>query len=461
MKLTDIHIVYFIGVGGIGMSALARWFKFLGKEVYGYDRTSTPLTEKLIDEGIEIHFEDNVALIPHQVLSKPDETLVVFTPAIPIDHLEFNFLKDKGLRIMKRSEVLGLITEELNTVAVAGTHGKTTTSSMIAHILASTNTNSVAFMGGILQGYESNLIISGEEAGDSIAIVEADEFDRSFLKLYPNVAVITSADPDHLDIYGDHDSLKFSFANFIENIRKNGALVISEQIARDFDLSGLSHEITYGIDAGKCFASNIRVENGSFYFNFHGLGVHIKDTKIQMPGFHNIENAVAAIAVCLILKLTPEQIREGLESYQGVKRRFEYRIRRDDLVYIDDYAHHPSEISALLESVKALYPNRKITAVFQPHLFTRTRDFAEGFASSLDLADEVILLEIYPARELPIAGITSEIILNNMATEEKRICKDDELLSLLANREIDVLLTIGAGDIDRFVLPIQEMLAKG
>jgi len=458
MKLNDIHIVYFIGIGGIGMSALARWFRHLGREVYGYDRTRTPLTNQLEEEGIPIHYKDEVELIPANVTQEIAETLVVFTPAIPIDHREFNFLRDKGFKILKRSEVLGMITAGLQTVAVAGTHGKTTTSSMIAHVLHHANIPAVGFLGGILQGYESNLILSGNQPERSIAVVEADEFDRSFLKLYPDLAVVTSMDADHLDIYGDYESLRSSFSEFIQQVRSKGFLVVNERLSEVLEMQDIDNKVSYGIDRGLCCASNIRIVEGCFTFDFSGMGVHINDIRLGMPGYHNVENAVAAIAACLHLNVNAAVIKDGLEGYRGVKRRFEYRVKEEHVIYIDDYAHHPAEIDALAASVRALYNDRKVTAVFQPHLYSRTRDFATEFAQSLDRFDEVILLEIYPAREIPIEGVSSRIIYDGMRMSNKRMCKDEDLVNQLREMELEVLLTIGAGNIDRLVEPIEKML---
>ena len=411
MTLDKKHSVYFIGIGGIGMSALARWFLLQGKKVAGYDRTETPLTRKLQAEGIDVHYHDQTDLIPENIRNDQENTLVVFTPAIPKNHQEFNFLQSKGFEIRKRSEVLGMITRNLYTVAVAGTHGKTTTSSMIAHILKTAARDSVAFLGGIVQGYESNLIIQGEPSDKTITVVEADEYDRSFLRLFPDIAVITSADADHLDIYQDHESLKSSFRDFIRNIHPDGMLYIKHAIANELLNQFTMKHQTYALDSGDNRAENIRVEGGYFRFDYESRAQRIRDLKLSIPGYHNIENAIAAISVALNLGIDGISIRNALENFGGVKRRFEYVIKSKKLVYIDDYAHHPAEISAFLKSVKALYPNRKVTAIFQPHLFTRTRDFADGFAQSLEVVDEIWLMDIYPARELPLPGVTSELIL--------------------------------------------------
>ncbi len=441
------------------MSALARWFIHLGKEVYGYDKTETPLTRKLYQEGAEIHYDDAVESIPEVIKSTKEDVLVVITPAIPKDHRELNYLQNKKYAVYKRSEVLGLITNDLYSVAVAGTHGKTTTSSMIAHILKITGKSSVSLIGGILQGYESNLIIEGDHTPKTIAVLEADEYDRSFLKLSPDIAVVTSADADHLDIYLQHDEMKSSFRQFIEKVKPNGHVFVNESLTSW--LINEKSEITnhaYALDKGENKASNLHIAGTDFVFDFNGEKEKIKGIKMPIPGNHNAENAVAAIAVALQLGIEGKSIRSALSSFKGVKRRFEYQIKRNDLVYIDDYAHHPTELKAFLSSVKSLYPHKKITAIFQPHLFSRTRDFADGFAESLEMADEVILMNIYPARELPIEGVTSKSIYEKMKNPDKIIAKDNEILSIVSGINPEVILTIGAGDIDRFVQPIRELL---
>lgn len=457
MKLKDIHSVYFIGIGGIGMSALARWFNANNYFVAGYDKTITPLTQKLEAEGISVHYEDSVELIPTKVSSDNKTSLIVYTPAVPIEHLEFNFLKDNGFEILKRSQVLGELSKNYFTIAVAGTHGKTTTSSMIAHILKSSGRNCTAFVGGIMANYDSNLII-GKDVEDNIIVVEADEFDRSFLTLHPDIAVITAVDADHLDIYGSADSLKDSFKDFIRNIKKNGKLFIEEKSARKIDMETLDQVDfeTYGLESGQIHAEKTSVLNGEFNFDFNGTNTQINDLTLPLPGFHNVENCVAAISVADELKIDTENIRKALNEYKGVKRRFEYIIRTNDLIFIDDYAHHPEEIRALLKSTRALFPTKKITVIFQPHLFTRTRDFADEFSETLSLADEVILLDIYPARELPIDGVNSEMLLTAINSSEKGVCAKEELIGELENKYLDVLITVGAGDIDALVQPIKE-----
>jgi len=460
VKVDKYHIVYFLGIGGIGMSALARWFNIRQKKVFGYDRTPTALTDRLQQEGMLIHFEDTVDRIPAEVTSDKANALVVYTPAIPGDHQGLNYLKSEGFTVKKRSEVLGMITEGHFTIAVAGTHGKTTITSMIAHILTQNHVSCTAFVGGILQGYESNLISAGRQDQSTRIVVEADEYDRSFLRLQPDMAVVTSNEADHLDIYGDLSSLRSSFRSFVRQIRKDGQLFINAGIAHDFDPDPGVQFATYGIESGQCQAKNIRTESGAFVFDFKHGGHEVKDIKLSIPGYHNVENATAAMSVAAALQVDYSGIKRAIESYKGVKRRFEYIIKNNDLVYIDDYAHHPTEISALLKSVKALFPGKIITAVFQPHLFSRTRDFSDAFANSLSEADEVILMNIYPAREKPIEGVTSEMLLEKITSKDKKIVRDEQLLEELAGRNIDVLLTIGAGNIDRYVQPIQRLLGE-
>lgn len=460
MKLEQYDSIYFIGIGGIGMSALARWFKHKGMRVAGYDRTPTPLTHELIEEGMEIHFDDKVEFIPGYI--NKEKTLVVFTPAIPKNHVEHNYLKTQGYTILKRSEVLGLLTKNYKTIAVAGTHGKTTTSSLIAHILKSAGKDMVAFLGGITANYESNLVIHGEVNANTIVVAEADEFDRSFLRLFPHTAVVTSADADHLDIYGDHLQMLSSYKEFMSQIVRKGNLILHESIAL------LANEIqhvkkeTYGMSRGQFFAGNIVPISRDGFFEFDLLGLDRKFDKIKLgvPGFHNMENAIAAILVAQKFGVDDKTIREALLSFRGVKRRFEFVIRKNDLVYIDDYAHHPTEIEAFLKSLKEMYKGKKITVIFQPHLFTRTRDFAEGFSKSLSLADEVLLMDIYPAREEPIAGVTSDMLFNDITSPVKIRCSKNDVLQKLEDLNVEVLATIGAGDIDTFVKPIKELLSK-
>jgi UDP-N-acetylmuramate--alanine ligase len=460
VKLAQYENIYFLGIGGIGMSALARWFIKQGLKVSGYDRTATTLTASLENEGMKVHFDDAVASIPAEVVNNKDKTLVVFTPAIPKDHKEYNFLKENNYTIMKRSEVLGLISRDYMTVAVAGTHGKTTTSSMVAHLLKTARKNMVAFLGGITTNYDSNLVMHGSASADTIAVAEADEFDRSFLRLFPKIAIVTSADADHLDIYGDHESLITSFKDFIKQIQADGHLIIHESIAERLasDIHHVEKNI-YSMSRGQFFAGSITAKSGFFEFDLHGFG-KVEHIRLGVPGFHNIENAVAASIAAWKCGVDLPTIKKGLESFTGVKRRFEFVIRHERLVYVDDYAHHPTEIEAFLKSMKSMYPRKKLTAIFQPHLFTRTRDFAEGFSQSLSLADEVLLMDIYPARELPIPGVDSDMLFKDITSPVKIRCNKKDLLDKLEKLDIEVLATIGAGDIDTFVEPIHKMLKK-
>ncbi|MCH7413387.1 UDP-N-acetylmuramate--L-alanine ligase [Belliella sp. R4-6] len=460
MNVRNLHSVHFLGIGGIGMSALARWFNHLGIKVSGYDKTPSPLTEKLEEEGMEISFEDAIENIPSQVKDFKEKTLIVWTPAMPKDSEQLNFFINEGFELRKRAAVLGMITADLPTVAVAGTHGKTTTSSMVAHLLKHGGKNIAAFLGGITQNYQSNLILHDESGQDVTVVVEADEFDRSFLHLHPNVAILTSVDPDHLDIYGDDQVMKAGFSDFIDLIAPNGKLYIQskafENLAKG-DYKALS-VTKYGIDKGAIHASNVKALPGYFSFDFVNEAEEIRNLELRMPGYHNVENVLPAIAIALDLGIDKEAIREGLKTFRGVKRRFETHVQKEDRVYIDDYAHHPEEIRAFLNSVKAMYPTKRLTAVFQPHLFTRTRDFAEGFSDSLSLADEVVLLDIYPAREQPIEGVTAGMLLANIRSGMKSLQTKESLLTYLNVSKPEVLVTIGAGDIDRLVGPIAKWM---
>ncbi|MCY7353335.1 MAG: UDP-N-acetylmuramate--L-alanine ligase [Cytophagaceae bacterium] len=460
MHFQQLRNIYFLGIGGIGMSAIARWFNVNGYRVAGYDRTPTLLTEALQTEGIAIHFEDDIRHIPAEFLSHPDATLVVRTPAVPADHAEWNYLEKQGFQIMKRSQVLGLLAQRMFLVAVAGTHGKTTTSSMVAHVLRHAGRNCTAFLGGITQNYGTNFLPNDEtdDLSSVICVVEADEFDRSFLTLFPDVAIVTSTDADHLDIYGDGDQVLQSFGKFVGQIKPGGQLFMRKGLTLAAQTQADVQE--YGLGEGAFQAKNIRIEAASFVFDIQFPAGICEGVVLQLPGFHNAENATAAFAACLSVGLSAEQIRAGLNTYLGVKRRFEYHIRRPNIVYIDDYAHHPTEIEAFLSSVRALYPGKKITAVFQPHLFSRTRDFLDGFARALSLADELVLLDIYPAREKPIPGVTSELLLDKVQLKDKLLCRKSEVVALVSQRPLDVLVTIGAGDIDQLVGPLREVLTS-
>jgi UDP-N-acetylmuramate--alanine ligase len=463
LDLSTIHNVYFLGIGGIGMSALARWFKRQGCQVSGYDLTPTPLTTQLENEGIPVHFTDDPTLIPGYILKEREASLIIYTPAIPQNHQEYQFLKKEGFTIYKRAQVLGKITEGYFTVAIGGTHGKTSTTAMASHILTFSQKNCTAFIGGIVKNYDSNLIAG--EGTDQIVVTEADEFDRSFLNLHPNLCIVTSVDADHLDIYGKDEEVKEGYASFVRQCSPTGTALLQTKVMeqlRNRLSEGPARLLSYGLEEGNYRAQNVyfQLTDGKSCFIFdmiHPKGV-IKEMQLYAPGFHNVENAIAATAAALQVGIPPAAIKEALSTFEGVKRRFDY-ILTQPLIFIDDYAHHPTEIQALLESVKAIYPNKKITVIFQPHLYSRTRDFVEGFAESLSLADELILLPIYPARELPMEGITSDIIIQKVNTRAT-LCSKENLLEHLAAQELEVVLTVGAGDIDQLVIPIRELLEK-
>ena len=443
------------------MSALARWFHRQGLRVSGYDRTLSSLTSELQQEGISIHYVDEISEIPPQVVQKKESTLVVYTPAIPKNHKGFDYLLKNGYTLMKRSQVLGKLTENRFTIAVAGTHGKTTTSTMIAHIINYTGGNCDAFLGGISNNIGSNLLQSNKPVAQSVMVVEADEYDRSFLTLHPNITVITSADPDHLDIYGAKDAVLESFSDFIAQSTEGSQLIIKEGLEHLKPASRADINISsYALDGQGVSAKNVTIQGDVFVFDYESEEQTIRSINLKVPGFHNVENAVAACAATLKLGLAPEMIREALNAFSGVKRRFEYVVRSEQTIYIDDYAHHPVEINAFLSSVKALYPSRNLTAVFQPHLYSRTRDFMAEFGESLSLADEVLLLEIYPAREEPIPGVSSSSLLSYITADKKGVYTSDELLKHLIQARTEVLVTIGAGDIDKLVHPIGEIIRR-
>ncbi len=451
---------YFLGIGGIGMSALARFMKKQDSEVFGYDRTSTPLTAQLTQEGMVIGFEDSIEHIPEKIVQHKARSLIIYTPALPHNHQILHYLQKNKYTICKRSEALGMLTQSHFTVAVAGTHGKTTTSAMIAHLLYAAKKNMVAIVGGIIQGYESNFLIHGQPTRDTIFVVEADEFDRSFLRLHPNWAVITSAGADHLDIYKEQKTLEAAFKTFGELVPTNGKLCIQQAVAKKlFANNNALPIIKYALHGNNVRAENIQVCNGYFRFDYISPKHAIYNIALPISGEHNIENALAAITVCLALGLEENFIKKAFTSFKGIKRRFEYIIQQKNLVFIDDYAHHPTEIQTLLHSVKKLYPHKKITAVFQPHLYSRTKDFTEAFAQSLCLADEIFLLPIYPAREAPIAGVTSKCIFDRMHLAQKFLCKKDDLFDLLKkNTKLEIFVTIGAGDIAQLVQPLKKIL---
>ncbi len=448
-NLEHIKTLYFLGIGGIGMSALARYFREKGAAIHGYDRTPTPLTDELRAEGMVIHFEDNPAKIP----SNTD--LVIYTPAIPADLNEFAHLSNSGIPMIKRAEAIGRITSGKITIAVAGTHGKTSISALIAHILTGAGAPVAALIGGISKNYGTNYIRSGTE---EIMVVEADEFDRSFLHLHPDIAIISSMDADHLDIYGTAEELRKSFDGFAANIKPGGKLIIRDGL--EIRLNPDTRRIDYAAEErSEVFAHNLRVEDGRQYFDLYGCMDRRDRIGISVPGRHNVENAVAAIAACRAAGIGMDQIVSGIETFTGVRRRFDFRVRLENRVYIDDYAHHPRELEAFISAVRRLYPGRKITGMFQPHLYSRTRDFAQGFAQSLDLLDEAWLLDIYPARELPIPGVSSRMILELMTSGKMAILTRAEAMDRLQKSPPEIFLTIGAGDIDQMVEPIEKILS--
>jgi UDP-N-acetylmuramate--alanine ligase len=451
MTFKGIHSVFFLGIGGIGMSALARWFQQEGYAVAGYDKTPSPLTDALEAEGMQVIFTDSVESVPSQFRSTPEEVLVVWTPAIPKDSVLLHFFQ-QGFQIKKRAEVLGMITKDQYTVAVAGTHGKTSTSSLVAHLLKSAGKPVTAFLGGITQNYNSNLILSGKSK-EAVVVVEADEFDRSFLHLHPNEAVLTSADPDHLDIYGDEQTILEGFRQFLALVDKKGKIYIQSHALYRLEEPALAATDIreYGLRSDGIHAENIVAKPNSFVFDYIGSKNQIKGLELSIPGFHNVENALAAIAIALDHGVSEAQVREGIKTFLGVKRRFEIHSSQAGKIYIDDYAHHPEEIKACLSSVRAMYPSQRMTVIFQPHLFTRTRDFAPGFSESLSLADEVVLLPIYPARELPIPGVISEMLLEGIQAASKVCIPKNEVMEYLGSSAPEVLVTLGAGDIDRLV----------
>ena len=451
MTFKGIHSVFFLGIGGIGMSALARWFQQEGYAVAGYDKTPSPLTDALVEEGMQVIFADEVASVPAQFRSNSDEILVVWTPAIPKDAVLLHFFQ-QGFLLKKRAEVLGMITKDQYTIAVAGTHGKTSTSSLVAHLLKSAGKPVTAFLGGITQNYNSNLILSGKSK-EAVVVVEADEFDRSFLHLHPNEAVLTSADPDHLDIYGDEKTILEGFRQFLALVDKKGKIYIQRHALYRLEEPALAATDIreYGLRSDGIHAENIIAKPNSFAFDYIGSKNQIKGLELSIPGFHNVENALAAIAIALDHGVTEVQVREGIKTFLGVKRRFEIHSSQSGKIFIDDYAHHPEEIKACLSSVRAMYPSQRLTVIFQPHLFTRTRDFASGFSESLSLADEVLLLPIYPARELPIPGVESEMLLEGIQAAKKVCIPKNEVMDFLKASAPEVLVTLGAGDIDRLV----------
>ncbi|WP_016989691.1 UDP-N-acetylmuramate--L-alanine ligase [Flavobacterium sp. ACAM 123] len=445
MNLNQIHNVYFIGIGGIGMSALARYFKNIGKEVAGYDKTPTALTKELIDSGIAIHFDDSIDLIPKDFFI--ENTLVIITPAVPATHSEWKYFKEREYHIKKRAEVLGIITKDTFCFAVAGTHGKTTTSSILGHILYESGADVTAFIGGIVENYNSNLVGDGK----TVTVVEADEFDRSFLHLHPNIACITSMDADHLDIYGTSDAIEESFVEFANKVEDKNRLFITKELPLEGVTVALNEDAVYS-------AVNVRIDNGSYIFDVKTPNGILKDFRFGLPGKHNLMNALMAIAMAINFGTPTDAIAIALASFKGIRRRFSYQIKTEDLVYIDDYAHHPTEINAVHQAVRELYPDKKVLAVFQPHLFTRTKDFADAFAKSLAQFDELLLMDIYPARELPMEGITSEWLLGKIDNKKKKLVLKENVIEAILESDAQIIVTIGAGDIGELVGSIKKIL---
>lgn len=455
MNINTIQAVYFIGAGGIGMSALVRYFLSKGKKVGGYDRTPSELTEKLIKEGALIHYEENVDLIPEDFLH-PETTLIVFTPAIPSTHKELVYFQEHHFEIHKRAQVLGMLTQTEKGMCVAGTHGKTTTSTMAAFLLDHSHIGCNAFLGGISKNYQTNLLLSDKS---DYVVIEADEFDRSFHWLTPYATVITATDSDHLDIYGTREAYLESFRKYTSLIRPDGYLIIKEGLELQPNVQSGVTTYTYSVEKGDFHAENIRINDGEIYFDYISPLGNIKDIQLGVPVYVNIENGIAAMALAQIGGATPEEIKTAMPQFKGVDRRFDFKIKNSHIVFLSDYAHHPEEIRQSVTSIRRLYPNRKITAIFQPHLYTRTRDFYKEFANSLSLLDEVILLDIYPAREAPIPGVTSQLIYDNLRQGiEKSMCTKEQLIEVLKNKKLEVLITLGAGDIDNFVPQIYDLL---
>jgi len=453
-EIQDIRKIYFIGIGGIGMSALARYFKSKGKEVSGYDKTETTLTKQLTEEGIDIHYTDDVALAPK------DADVIVYTPAIPKSHQELGFYQQNGYDILKRSDILGMITRSSFNICVAGTHGKTTITTMIAHILRDSAYGCNAFLGGIAANYNSNFWSSER----NVCVVEADEYDRSFLKLSPDIAVISAMDADHLDIYGTPEEMGNAFIAFAGKIKKDGVLFSKFGLERSDELKAPAH-YTYGKPQADVYAEDIKLNNGGYLFNVKTPQGLIKDVQLYMGGLHNVENVSVAIGIANALGIDEEKIKSAVADFKGVKRRFEYIVpvkKEEDIVYVDDYAHHPAELEALIGGAKSLFKEKKCTVIFQPHLFSRTNDFADDFAKSLDMADEVIVLPIYPARELPMQGVTSKMITDRMKNTHKQLLDKDALLQWIEQTYISepkgLLITAGAGDIDKLIEPIKKII---
>lgn len=460
MQILNYKLYYFLGVGGIGMSALARYFNHYGKIVYGYDKTESPLTKQLQEEGIQIHFEDNDELLK-SLLSRfeENEILFIYTPAIPVTNSELLYVQKHQLNLQKRAWVLGEITKQFKTIAIAGTHGKTTTTSLVTHILKTAGINCFAFLGGISQNYNTNLILGDANDSEAFVVVEADEYDRSFLTLHPFISVITSVDADHLDIYGSQNAMHQSYLQFASQTQKNGILIVKKTV--DNDLNIKDKRLIYSLNLDTDFsATAIHIVDGQFCYDINSVIESVSQVAIGLPGLHNVENSIAAVAVAQQLGITGDVINKALRSFKGVKRRFDYRVKSKSIVYIDDYAHHPEELTAAITAAKQLYPDKVITGIFQPHLFSRTRDFVNEFAVSLDLLDVCVLLEIYPAREQPIDGVNAQWLLDKMTCKNKSLVKKEQVIDFLKTQQCEVVMTLGAGDIDTLIEPIEMYLKQ-
>ena len=458
MNVLNYKAYYFLGVGGIGMSALARFFNHYKKTVKGYDKTSTKLTNALQEEGIACHFEENLPELKNFLDKyKKEEVLIVITPAVPKDHSEYLYLIEAGYAILKRSQVLGEISKQFKTIAIAGTHGKTTTTTLVTHILKSAGFNCFSFMGGISKNYNTNLLLGDIEDKETYMVVEADEYDRSFLTLHPYIALITSSDADHLDIYGHANQVREGYELFSKLVIENGILIVKKNVDNDLRLTDKRIIYSLNLDTEYC-AHSIRIEDAQFIYDIKSPVECIHNVTLGLPGLHNVENSIAAVAISQQLGIKGDVIKEALRSFSGVKRRFDYRVKNNRVIYIDDYAHHPEELKATIDSVKKLYPEKKITGVFQPHLFSRTRDFGDEFAKSLDMLDECILLDIYPAREKPIEGITSQWLLDKMKLADKKVLSKAAVLEEIEKKPKELIITMGAGDIDSLIEPIEKIL---
>ena len=457
VDIDKIERVYLLGIGGIGMSALARYFQFIGKKVDGYDKTPSALTLELEKEGIPVHYNEDLQKVP--ALGEKSTSVVIYTPAVPVDFAEFVYFRDNGFQLYKRSQILGLLTSGKRCIAIAGTHGKTSVTTMTAHLLKQSHVDCYAFMGGISKNYGTNLLLP--QNNSNFIVAEADEFDRSFLQLYPELAVITWMDADHLDIYGDLASVIKAFADFVSQIQNGGVLLYKQDLAIDIQWNKDIRYFSYSISKAADFqALNINIVDGAYHFDLKTPFGEIKDLSLTYPGLMNVENAVAACGMALFSGVSKDEIRAALPHYSGVVRRFDVRYTGKKTIYIDDYAHHPRELEATILSVRDLYPGKRITGIFQPHLFTRTRDFAEDFAAALDLLDDALVMEIYPARELPIEGVDTDIILSKMKLKSRVRCQKTDFPEILDKYHPEILLTLGAGDIDRLVAPIVSYLIK-